>query len=435
MSGCLWLLTFWALGGDQFLPLRVETQEGRWQLATGDVRLKGVARCEFPQGWLQGEEVRGNLAESRWEGSRLQGFLRFPSHRWDPRQLVDPRDLPQGIVLSAQRARVLGSQVELEGVRLTTCEEPRPHYWLSFRRFTLFPDGRAKVERPSLGLGRRSLLSLPTFAFRALGRPIGGLPLPRLGRNQQEGLFLQWEQGFQEGGGDILLRLRLTQGAGFTGGAFWQREGPWGMLRISLTHRETLWEDVDVEARLSRVPEVRWHFLHPFGKNLEGSGGLEWGRYAERPQRARAWRWGAWLQLRGQVGHWRGWSLHEGLGYRKSWYSGQGSLEVGEIGLGLSRLWRQRVYLRLDHWYREDRGRTPFFFDDLDFPRELQSTLRWRWGRAYVAGWDGRYDFRHRRFEQLDWVLLRRYHHLEVGLRWRTGRWQGVTLEGGLLGF
>lgn len=120
------------------------------------------------------------------------------------------------ILLEGEGLSRVGDGVVAEGISVTTCENPAPHYHFSAARIEYYPDDRVILRQAYYWEGHLRLLYLPYLAISLRERQ-NGFQFPRFGYNRDEGLFLKLAYDFYLGetdAGALLLDLMQYKGIG-----------------------------------------------------------------------------------------------------------------------------------------------------------------------------------------------------------------------------
>jgi len=112
-----------------------------------------------------------------------------------------------GATIAANHAVLTKGRWEFEGIQGTTSRDNPPVFSVSGSRLTIIPGTRGTVQRPSISLFGRKVLTVPKYSFN-LDKRVPGIGLPSISYRQDQGLGITWEAA-------VLLGPQTALGAGF----------------------------------------------------------------------------------------------------------------------------------------------------------------------------------------------------------------------------
>ncbi len=160
-----------------------------------------------------------------------------------------------------------------EGVTVTTCPQPHPHYRLRAKRLVLIPDQRVVVQSPQVYIGDHLLFTYPfdyPVDLQAHRRDSGASFMPKVGYDSDKGAGLGLSGPFMWEKGTLDITVMGWSRKGLEWGARVEQElRPW--LRI---YGETVWEYESSSDEKSYRPS--WGFV------AENEGWTFNGRWTQR---------------------------------------------------------------------------------------------------------------------------------------------------------
>ena len=371
----------------------------------------------------------------------------------------------------------------LKRATFTTCEKEHPDYRITAEEIRLTSGQRLKIRRPRIYLGSICLISLPSLSLKT-GAGAGQQALfPSPGLDSNDGFSLTTSYPIMDTDRSYTdLRVRLTTKQGIQGGLAGGyaiggstrlispfvpdfdmelrrsmvlrpivEEYPTGKpdppllaAFVGLLSRERLYDINNRSLHVSRLPEVGIRYVSPRICVLDQDEGLtrlspqfqgraSWGRFKEMPDGSSIGRW----DVRGTVTTTlavlgRGTSLR-GVGMaRYSSYNSGNSYRTLGAALDASHVFSGGSFASVRFIVHNIHGLTPFEFDDIDIPRELQVSGR------YIRGknkYDILLDYDVNEGLIRDWQLsfTRTMHCLEPTITWRN-RFKQINLSIGVLG-
>lgn len=310
----------------EFRDVEVEGQQltanlkERWALLEGGILLR-----RGPQA-LEGRQVRVNLRTGEFEVEQVASTL-------TPEALGGATVAP--VYLQSERIQgERGGLLRGQGVVITSCDRPRPHYDLRTPRLILVPDRRLVFEGGSFQVLGHPLLRLPRFSLplQALqqGRPTF---LPSIGRSEVEGFYvkynynygsaaegnygalhLDWleQQGLRLGGehhyllgsgrGHVLLDYTL-QSKALT--ARWEHQHRWGRwMEVTSNGNYTENNYFSLTTRALNA-EAQWSYR---GRSGQGQLSQRWSQAGQQKSQYLTWR---------ATSRWGGTSLQSSLQYSR----------------------------------------------------------------------------------------------------------------------
>jgi len=368
----------------------------------------------------------------------------------------------------------------------TTCDRPHPDYRITAREIRLTPDQRLKATRVRIYLGNLRILSVPRLTINVGPRAARQALLPRPGYDSRDGLFVSVGHSLVSSEKtDLGLRLRLTTKENIQGGlvggyalrgsarlappyipdvdselrresvlqplveeeacVFPQQKPQPHLLSAfgALLVRERAFDIDQTDLLVTRLPEIGVRYVSPQvcavtpeGKpviGVQAETRTSWGRFRERPGNGYIDRWDARGTTSTTIATYRHNTALRGMGLaRYSRYSTGDSFAVLGGALDISRIFPRGAFASLRLIAHARSGSTPFSFDDIDIPYELQSAGRYVRGRnTYGVVLD--YDLQKRSLRDWEVSIARRLHCLEPSISWRN-RFRQISFNISVLG-
>ncbi|MBI2297718.1 MAG: hypothetical protein HYU66_01980 [Armatimonadetes bacterium] len=370
-------------------------------------------------------------------------FIRVPYS--PPRRLSDlmrPEERPTDLYLEAKRAEQTQRGLTLEHLALTNSPARPPQYrFLASRLKVEFSGERlgedltaVKAEDARLQLYGKTFLGLSELDFGA-----GLAFFPRIGSDGDRGLFI--ERPFVIGlvkPFKLRLNPRIGTQAFLSGSAGIEVRGALGSLTVtsSLKDRRPLATRGVTSAVWNRVPEVawrapRWH-TPGLGGRLDAT--LSAGRYHEQGTGGQ-WREAGQIGWRGTLHRGRNSTVGAGAGARYAFYEDGSQFGWLRGELFVERAFGYRLYGGAGVISHRIFGKTPFHFDQIDFPTEVNTNVRWRFTPHWIASNNLWFDVNHSRLGLVEWGLSYRDRLIEYGLVVRSTPQFDLRLDAQFLGF
>jgi hypothetical protein len=409
------------VAGDQQVMLRANRVEGN--LETGELAASEEVRVEHEEAIFEAQGAIYNLETGDFVLDQANGSTRLDRAR----SLVR-------IHAKGRHARREGEVIYIISGRLTTCDDERPHYAIHGDYIEVAPGKHVIIKGAQLQLFGLRLPKAPTIRL-PLGKGPRRSPFPRFGYSSRNGPFLADNRAL--GGRGTHFRTELayyvTARRGVLGTVSSDYYGNgWGAT-LRAGYEEYLRDDVTDTLYLDTLPEFTLRAEGPLdtveGLSYFGSGST--GYFRENPTSADAARHRFEAGLRyGELDRQAGEGLWAGLALRQSFYNTGDDFRDIEASFGAGRRWSHRwrgAFTLIGH---ATDGRTPFEFDDVDIPWELQGSARVGLTRNWYLGGIGRYDLERASLRDYTLTLTRRVHCLSFSLHYRhVGQDFGASID------
>lgn len=195
--------------------------------------LRGEVVLRRGRDQVQAESLEVNFKTRTW---RIRG----------PRAMVWPQQLLSPLYLSGSEVEEQRDKITSGPSSLTTCDLPAPHFRIGGRKIIVIPGKRLMVEKASLYLGSRRLLTWPRLVLplrRVEGEVARHSFVPQFGQDSVQGVYLKTAYNYILGRDNLgTLRLDFMSRQGIGGGvdqsySFW---GGTGLLTLyGLLNRTT----------------------------------------------------------------------------------------------------------------------------------------------------------------------------------------------------
>jgi hypothetical protein len=372
----------------------------------------------------------------------------------------------------------------LTSAAFTMCDCEHPHYRLTTQQITLTPDNHLILKRVRVYLGKYRLISLPCLKLDVGPSSSSQSFLPRPGFSSFDGLFLSTNRFLiSQPSSQLGLRLRLTTRNGITGGLtsayaisgdllsgpFYtpdydselrkqamlkpiangescafpapQSLKPVASVFGAALSRERAYDIKEPDLLVSRLPEVGIRYVKPevciddydtLGLGARYELRTSWGRYKELPGDGYISRFDARGVATKTIAVRKSTELRATGLARVSTYSSNDDYIVLGAALEASRIYSKGSFASLRLIMQGTFGTTPFEFDNIDIPHELQFAGRLVRGRS-VYGLLLDYDID--RLSLRDWSFSygRRLHCLQPTITWRN-RFSQISFNVKVLG-
>ncbi len=374
----------------------------------------------------------------------------------------------------------------LSNATFTTCDLPHPDYRICAKEIELTPNQRLKAHRVRIYLGNTRIISLPGLSMNIGPGGGGQTALPHPGFSSRDGLFLSFGYPILNSSQrDLSLLLKLTTNQGVQGGiisgyalkgdlklappfvpdfdselrrqtilqpAITGKECYFSALQAqpnvlslfaALLSRQRAYDTDEPDLLASRLPEVGIRYVSPQfcagGDNGLPSLGAQsearasWGSFKEVPGTGYNERW----DIRGTTStilrsFGRTTAMRAAGLARLSVYGNGDSYRVLGGALDVSHVFTKGSFISLRLILHSISGETPFEFDDIDIPRDLQAAGRYVRGRNTYGGLID-YDLHDHSIQNWEFSFSRRLHCLEPTITWQ-GRFSQVSLDLRVLG-
>jgi hypothetical protein len=369
--------------------------------------------------------------------------------------------LHRGVIVTAGELTSTPARTDALRSRFTTCDRPRPHYFLAARRIVLYPNDRVVFYDASVYLLGSRIFYVPRYSKSLRQDEDRGIGLPTVTLNSRDTIMLRREATLLEDERRVLdLDAGLSLRRGFVGGLTAIRRGTPGWIasagiRQEAPNQRARFLEVDRlpevgllvssrgdQRRPPRVPastqqiriareteEPRWfwtaestvgYFKQRAGRARHEDGELDrdGGRFDARVMLSRR---------QARIGPVSLGSLR--LLARTSLYTNGERFTL--VGLGIGNSWRLKRNLRvsLHRFLQATDGSTPFRFDAPDLLREWRPATVLSLGQTELS-WLGRYDSERGEFFDQEVAVARVFHCLRPRISYRTRRAQfGFDLQ------
>lgn len=356
----------------------------------------------------------------------------------------------------------------------TTCSEDEPDYRIESGQVSLLSNGRLRVRRASVYMGRWKLITLPTLNLRLGSQAASRLVFPKIGYDRLEGLSLAHTSKLVDTDRlQTLADVRLTTMNGVQGEA----TGSFGIDGVLLDYPGRLFDYASMHSRaldlprdtvgpsnapglqpvgaarlrlhaavsrrqrvldignenltVSRRPEVGVTYTgsqinfskQPLDPRLEiyPQATVVWGRYDEVPAAVSttARRNIAVLAPVNFLDLGPRTTVQPVVSYSISGYGSGDTYRTWSYALDASRMFADGSYASLRFIRRHESGSTPFEFDDVDVRREMQAAAQTHL-RRHVLGLALYYDFDKERLYEWEVLYAHRTDCLIRALRWNS---------------
>ena len=442
--------------------LTLRAQMASHNMATGQFDASGDVRIWYDGSTLEADVVRGNFLTRELSAVRAKGQINslriWGEEITTRRRAVRPRRTPGGYQL----------EYKVRNGSVTTCDLPKPDFQVTAREITVEPGDHATARKVSLFLGRFKVFTAPVLRIGLGPEWERETLLPKPGYDSRDGPFLGIGYGLvRSARTNVSLNVRATSRGGVQGGLLLRQviageamstedvaeldlasrpllvPGPGaadgvGLMTpqvqepspnvtgyVRLAHRERVYDVDNRDLLLDSSPEVgfRWtsptFHLAPGGK-LSGYavGTASWGKFREiagnEDKRTDLRLTLAALPARVSARTY----VQPALLVRRSSYNTGGSFSSRGVSVDITRTFGNS-YVSARYLSNSSTGTTPFEFDDVDRPRQLQGAFGHRWTRntvnvvlRYALNDGGLYDW--------EVSYARKLHCLEPKLTWRN---------------
>jgi len=390
--------------------------------ATGHVVLTQEARR------LKGETLAYNLNAQRGEITRARVF-------------------EEGVILRGERITFSPRLLVAHNASFTTCPGAEPHYAVSAETITLTAAetppgrnptaGRLTLRHGHLWFHGKKRIALPNYSVSLGRQQQEEVLLPTSGYGHKDGLFTGLNRAFGRPGARVTaeLNLRLTTLRGVRGLLEVRRPVRQGAVYLDYARRESV-GDTEVEANqvigstadvlVNREPEVGERVRErPLGPRFKLTAEVTAGNYSEMDSEAD--------RVLGRAGRIAASAIvadtpHELLPHITVGYALGGSEALYSTGteqtISYARVTVQYAptaenRYSLSYVNRASWGESPFHFDTVTIPQELQGEVRYRVNPAWRVRVVERYDLVHERTRDMLVAATRTAHCLEYTLAWR----------------
>lgn len=356
----------------------------------------------------------------------------------------------------------------------TTCSDDEPDYRIESGQVSLLPNGRVRVRRASVYMGRWKVITLPTLKLRVGSQAASRAVFPRPGYDKLEGLSLSHtlrlvDTDRLQTSADVRLTTRngvqgeATATFGMDGvlldypGRFFdygsmrsravdlprepmQPSGVRGLqpvraarlrLHSTVSRRQRVFDIGNENLAVSKRPEVGVTYTgsqisfskRPLDPRLEvyPQATAVWGRYDEVPAAAPTTTRRSiavlapvnFLDLGPRT------TIQPVGSYSISSYGSGDTYRTWSYALDASRLFANGSYASLRFIRRHESGSTPFEFDDVDVRREMQAAAQAHL-RRHILGLALNYDFDKERLYEWEILYAHRTDCLVRALRWNS---------------
>lgn len=455
-------------------PLYVSADHVHLNMPAQRVYLRGAASIALGDYSLRADEIRADLRDPKQAVAHARGhvsgtgpggssvtaasidynlgthhgvlndaFIRVPYT--PPRRLSDlmrPEERPTSLYLEARRVEQDKTGIRLEHLGLTNSPARPPQYKFLAGRLRIDFSGKElgedltaiKAEDARLQLYGTTLLGLSDLDFGA-----GLAFFPRVGSDRDRGFFIERPfvisvvKPFR-----FRLNPRIGTKALISGSFGLETKTGFGTFAVteSLKDRRPLATGGVSSAVWAREPELawyspRWH-TPGLGGRLEAN--VTCGRYREEGT-GTLWRQAGQLNWRGTLHRGGASTLGAGVGGRYAYYQGGSQFGWLRGEVYLERAFGYRVYGAVGLISNQIFGRTPFHFDQIDFPTELNTNLRWRVTPHWIVSNALWVDVNHPRIGSAEWGLSYRDRLIEYGLVFRSKPGTELRFDAQFLGF
>ncbi|MDH7481720.1 MAG: hypothetical protein QHH26_07080 [Armatimonadota bacterium] len=342
----------------------------------------------------------------------------------------------------------------------TTCDRPKPHYYLAARELSFIPGQKLTARHVSIYLFGNHIISVPKYTVK-LTKKKRQFKLPQIGISRTYGLHAGSKFNLSYGPNttgtlDIIISTRQM----FQGGFEFQRIAG-KPFSANLTYRQPYYGGLRSDLLLSRLPEITYRFYSTDmeeqaedaaqpeimlirllsaetppkqEQKLSFIGQVGIGQFIEEPNHIKATRFDirgiAWLRPY-TIGNRT--YLSPAISFRQSFYNNGDSYTDLGFRLAAARAMGKNAYISAVYANHAIGGSTPFKFDPIEIPHELAAKIGFPLG-TFKVEFGGRYNLSDRRLFDSEISIAKTIHCIEPKITWQS-RFKEISLDVSLLGF
>lgn len=458
-------------GDDEQREIHVLADTTQYDFLTEDFFAIGKASVTYGDMLITADSITGNVSTGQVQASGNVTFRQadriFSAHSLAYNFLTGLGQAQEanasvgGVYFQGQQLTAETGRFVVSKSRFTTCNQPKPHYYVSAKELVIQPQQRLIARHASIVLFGNRIISIPTYSMRLRERERKQFELPQIGISGEYGLHAGYKFNLSHSDSTQgTLRAVVSTRQVFQGGFEYRRIRGKPII-LNLTYRQPHYGGASTDSLVSRLPEVGYAYVSPGlqGKTFDADaperivrqvvkpqqvqdsrplagylGQISAGYFIEDPGRIRSYRFdvrsASWLKPR-YVG--AGIFLMPAALFRHSTYeSGKSYTDLG-LSVSVTKVFRGDSYASVTYVRHSIGGSTPFKFDAVELKHELAAGVRFPLGDLDLE-LQGRYDLEGRRFFDSEISIGKLIHCVEPRLTWRK-RFKEIGLDVALVGF
>jgi len=247
--------------------------------------------------------------------------------------------------------------------------------------------------------------------------------VPKIGYNSTNGLYLSYNH--------YLTISNDERDSSFIDFHYYSKSGVHLKYQADRENTKDHWtliagKDFDKDKlELETLPEIAWtkkteQIPHT---SLYYNLGADIGYFVQDEKNASAWRTMANVNIsNAPISLSKRTTLNLGTGYQKSWYGDNNRLGVFNTSIGINQSLGQRGSTSMTYVHRKISGQTPFNFDSPGDANVLYNTFSYQVDRMWRVGISTEYNLDAKKFNDIDYTLVRNMHCFESSFTWREKR-------------
>ena len=363
-------------------------------------------------------------------------FLSQKKQEIEGEKLIYNLDKEEGVFYGAKteidKVFFRGEKIELSKDKtnitegsFTTCNLPSPHYQIRAKRIIVEPNKKIVAKKISFWAGKTHLFSLPYLIMPLGEKKREGFKLPLSlspGYDQEDKFYLQGGFSYSLATNHqarVRLYYPLKKKILAEGGL--ERITP--SQRLSLIVGRRVVKDINKKnVQVGRFPELTLTgepYLIPKTSLLVTSQ-LGGGKFKEdKTLKSNRIKLGLGIENKplnfGSSSH-----LNLGAGYQKFWYGTKYQRHIITNSIGLEQRLNPEIKASLNYIRREQKGSSPFRFDQLDLLRELKGEIDIKFKKRWELDVLSRYNLKRDSFYETTFKLGLTLHCIETQLSWKA---------------
>ncbi len=298
----------------------------------------------------------------------------------------------------------------------TRCGAQKPDYHLKAKKITYYPNDHMELENVKFYIKGTPILSRKHYVT-SVGDGGAARKLPRIGYNNDDGAWLEWDLDFP-----VRHNVNLNTDIYVTGHDGWRSNYTlsWKQLSSELGLTYGYYEDSD-DIWIKKEPSVFWKYNHHIGAtHFTYSLNTEYGRWYGNGVHSNHSEYG--LGLGYDPIHFHRYKLTLGTGYGITRESFDDSRIDGmSFDAVLTKDFNDRwaAYTGY-HYSKKNRENSLFDFDTDDYSKKLESGFSYRVDRLNRFVMGTRYDLDHSRWRNIDYYWFHDLHCSEFIVRYKS---------------
>ena len=306
-----------------------------------------------------------------------------------------------------------------------------PDYRVEGKDITIYPGDKAIIKHPTFFIKNTRILSLPSYTVSLRHDKAGQFSLfsliPRPMYDSDDGLGLKADVSIPNGrNAEWYAKYQLFSKVGFKPEIGYRRYLPWGEASIGYSKEDaTVWDE---KVWVEKIGELRadTHAYHIGDTPFTIRGGANAGYWREGDVKGAHYEY--YTELSHDMLHpWKGANFYVFAGYQRDMYSYDHSIRsMPYWGARLS----QSISPRLSAWagytQRNTNGYSPYPFDTVDIPKEINYGISWKATRLDDISLSIKQNAETGRIEDRNITYHRDLHSFDVYFTYKdvTNKWE-----------